>query len=287
LFFPEGTGGGRYQLDVDVSTLQFSHHSLFSAEHVKASQLTQLYTQFCDRQKKETTQFLTDKLKALKEAAYHLEETLGPVEPVAGTGLDEQFQRLKEYKYEIRQVRQFRDTQELADKTLLKSIFKCWNELKALREQQGYNNTSLKLVAKKTAVSTSEDQAKWRSEIDEEIIELRELYEEEYNQLVLEYHQEMETYKRQKKAIRKELRRRQHQAQSSANAAEGDETTTIRDDGTDDSVPLCEPTKPEPPVPFNEDQVRQEVTEKAQRNRRLPGTFLLFNQKCEETDISK
>jgi coiled-coil and C2 domain-containing protein 2A len=271
-----GTGGGRYQLDVDVSTLQFSHHSLFSAEHVKASQLTQLYTQFCDRQKKETTQFLTDKLKALKEAAYHLEETLGPVEPVAGTGLDEQFQRLKEYKYEIRQVRQFRDTQELADKTLLKSIFKCWNELKALREQQGYNNTSLKLVAKKTAVSTSEDQAKWRSEIDEEIIELRELYEEEYNQLVLEYHQEMETYKRQKKAIRKELRRRQHQAQSSANAAEGDETTTIRDDGTDDSVPLCEPTKPEPPVPFNEDQVRQEVTEKAQRNRRLPGHPILL-----------
>ena len=63
---PKGTGGGRYQLDVDVSTLQFSHHSLFSAEHVLASRLTQLYTQFCDSQKKGTTQFLTDKVAGIR-----------------------------------------------------------------------------------------------------------------------------------------------------------------------------------------------------------------------------
>ena len=54
--------GGRYQLDVDVNTLIFTHHSLFSKEHVLASRLRQMYDQYLKRKQKEVAQYLTEKV---------------------------------------------------------------------------------------------------------------------------------------------------------------------------------------------------------------------------------
>lgn len=51
-----------YQLDVDVSGLIFSHHPLFSREHVLAARLAQLYDQHLTRQHKNLTHLLTDKV---------------------------------------------------------------------------------------------------------------------------------------------------------------------------------------------------------------------------------
>lgn len=51
-----------YQLDVDVSGLIFSHHPLFSREHVLAARLAQLYDQHLTRQHKSLTRLLTDKV---------------------------------------------------------------------------------------------------------------------------------------------------------------------------------------------------------------------------------
>ncbi len=51
-----------YQMDVDVSGLIFSHHSLFSREHVLAARLAQLYDQHLTRQHKNLTRLLTDKV---------------------------------------------------------------------------------------------------------------------------------------------------------------------------------------------------------------------------------
>ena len=55
-------GAKRYQLDIDVSTLSFTHHSLFSKEHVLASKLQQLYTQYCTTMKKSLVNHLTGKV---------------------------------------------------------------------------------------------------------------------------------------------------------------------------------------------------------------------------------
>ncbi len=57
--------GGRYQLDVDVNTLVFTHHSLFSKEHVLASRLRQMYDQYLKRKQKDVAQYLTEKVKNL------------------------------------------------------------------------------------------------------------------------------------------------------------------------------------------------------------------------------
>ena len=55
-------GQGPYQLDVDINTLVFQHHHLFSREHVLASQLTQLFQMYQFRHQRKITFYLTDKV---------------------------------------------------------------------------------------------------------------------------------------------------------------------------------------------------------------------------------
>jgi len=56
---------GQYQLDVDVNTVAFWHHHLFSQEHVHASQLARLYEDYVSRMRKRTVEFLTGKVATL------------------------------------------------------------------------------------------------------------------------------------------------------------------------------------------------------------------------------
>lgn len=56
---------GFYQLDVDINSISFSHHHLYSREHVLAMRLTELYDQFLARRKKNMTEFLTEKVQRL------------------------------------------------------------------------------------------------------------------------------------------------------------------------------------------------------------------------------
>lgn len=58
---------GYYQLDVDINSLTFSHHHLFSREHVLATRLSQLYEEYLDRQKKNMAEYLSEKVSS----SYH------------------------------------------------------------------------------------------------------------------------------------------------------------------------------------------------------------------------
>ena len=55
-------GGGFYQLDVDVNSISFSHHHLFSREHVLAHKLTLLQSEHVSRAKRNMDGFLTEKV---------------------------------------------------------------------------------------------------------------------------------------------------------------------------------------------------------------------------------
>ena len=52
----------QYQLDVDLSTLTFTHHPLFSKEHVLASRLHQHYKQYTERRRKALSFHFSDKV---------------------------------------------------------------------------------------------------------------------------------------------------------------------------------------------------------------------------------
>ena len=58
---------GQYQLAIDVNTLIFHHHHLFSREHVLASQLTRDYETFVNRQTRNTVEYLNEKVGFVTE----------------------------------------------------------------------------------------------------------------------------------------------------------------------------------------------------------------------------
>ena len=64
-------GGGFYQLDVDVNSISFSHHHLFSREHVLAHKLTLLNSEYMARAKRNMAGFLTEKVTIRSFLFYH------------------------------------------------------------------------------------------------------------------------------------------------------------------------------------------------------------------------
>uniref|UniRef100_A0A3B4FZB3 Coiled-coil and C2 domain containing 2A n=1 Tax=Pundamilia nyererei TaxID=303518 RepID=A0A3B4FZB3_9CICH len=113
---------GDYQLDVDVSGLIFSHHPLFSREHILGARLAQMYDQYLTRQRNNLTGHLTDKFICSIHG-------LNPTQALQ--------QRISEYNLEV--------SEQEKDRTLLKNIVKVWKEIKALREFQKFTNTPYKL----------------------------------------------------------------------------------------------------------------------------------------------
>lgn len=55
-------GGGFYQLDVDINSISFTHHHLFSREHVLAYKLSSMYEEFLTRKKRNMTEFFIEKV---------------------------------------------------------------------------------------------------------------------------------------------------------------------------------------------------------------------------------
>ncbi|XP_077862043.1 coiled-coil and C2 domain-containing protein 2A-like [Saccoglossus kowalevskii] len=265
-----GESYGKFQLDVDVNAITFTHHSLFSKEHVLASRLQQLWTQYLLRNQKNMTDFLTDKLQALKEAVVHLKKQIHNLIKNADVSFVEEHQtRLQDYKYEIRQIRKLRDSELQNDRQLLKNILKTWKEMKALRESQGCVNTPCKLTVRKEDSIKDDDIAERNKEIEDELDELRVEYEQEYNHQMKQYKLAKDEYDRHikmKDAIRKRKRRRKKHG-SQENLADSDAGESQAEDET-----LAEPQPP--PYEFNEKEIKMKIFAKYNEIRRKPGKHL-------------
>ncbi|MGH0116969.1 UNVERIFIED_CONTAM: hypothetical protein FKN15_026663 [Acipenser sinensis] len=122
------------QLDLNISSLVFTHHPLFSREHVLAVRLIQLYDHYLCRQQKNRTHLLSEKLRALKHIARSTE-----------TNLNDSSHRVKDFKKQIRETRKILEDERQADISLFKNIMMTWKQIKSLRKTQGYANTKVKL----------------------------------------------------------------------------------------------------------------------------------------------
>lgn len=47
---------GIYELDIDVNKLQFTHHHLFTVEHMLCAQMLDLYRVYAQREQRQETQ---------------------------------------------------------------------------------------------------------------------------------------------------------------------------------------------------------------------------------------
>ncbi|XP_071343109.1 coiled-coil and C2 domain-containing protein 2A isoform X2 [Trachinotus anak] len=261
---------GDYQLDVDVSGLIFSHHPLFSREHVLGARLAQFYDQYLTRQHNNLTGHLTDKLNGLRRALRNMLEVHG------GQSLTQAMQqRISEYSLEVRNTRQLRDSEQEKDRTLLKNIVKVWKELKALREFQKFTNTPYKLYLRRENVDRASDEQEYEDEILAEVVELEAESEEDYQRKLAEYRKQLEEWKlsRRKQKAKKKKRKKKKKGQVQGDTEEEDEEQEL----SESEGPVEEgPPKPEPPNKPDFDSIEQQVREKASRIRRKPGESILI-----------
>ncbi|XP_042272051.1 coiled-coil and C2 domain-containing protein 2A isoform X2 [Thunnus maccoyii] len=261
---------GDYQLDVDVSGLIFSHHPLFSREHVLGARLAQLYDQHLTRQHNNFTGHLTDKLNGLRRTLRNILEIHG------GQSLTQAMQqRISEYSLEIRNTRQLRDSEQEKDRTLLKNVVKVWKETKALREFQRFTNTPYKLYLRRENVDRVSDEREYEDEILAEVVELEAESEEDYQNKLAEYKKQLEEWKlwRRKQKAKKKKRKKKKKGQSQDDTEEEDDDQEL----SESEGPVEEgPQKPEPPEKPDFDSIEQQVREKASRIRRKPGESILI-----------
>uniref|UniRef100_A0A3P9CZ90 Coiled-coil and C2 domain containing 2A n=1 Tax=Maylandia zebra TaxID=106582 RepID=A0A3P9CZ90_9CICH len=238
---------GDYQLDVDVSGLIFSHHPLFSREHILGARLAQLYDQYLTRQRNNLTGHLTDKLNGLRNALRNMLESHSGLNPT---------QCFSKY---YRSTRHLRDSEQEKDRTLLKNIVKVWKEIKALREFQKFTNTPYKLYLRRENVDRVSDEQDYEDEILAEVVELEAETEEEYQNKLAEYKKRLEEWKLCRK----------------------------KQDVSESEGPTDEPPpKPEPPERPDLGSIEQWVREKALRIRRKPGEAILIPELSASANIT-
>ncbi|XP_074490630.1 coiled-coil and C2 domain-containing protein 2A isoform X1 [Sebastes fasciatus] len=262
---------GDYQLDVDVSGLIFSHHPLFSREHVLGARLAQLYDQYLTRQRNNLTGHLTDKLNGLRSALRNILEIHG------GESLTQAMQqRISEYSLEVRNTRLLRDSEQEKDRTLLKNVVKVWKEIKALRDFQKYTNTPYKLYLRRENVDRASDEQEYEDEILAEVVELEAETDEDYLRKLAEYKKQLEEWKlwrrKQRAKKKKKKKKKKGQAQDDTEEDEDEEQEVSESEGPAEEGP----PKPEPPEKPEFDSIEQQVREKAFRIRRKPGESILI-----------
>ncbi|XP_077786546.1 protein CC2D2B isoform X3 [Podarcis muralis] len=130
-----------YQLDLNISSIVFSHHFFFNCEQVLAARLLDLYDCFQQRQQQNVTLLLSEKLKALISSTKLLESNLKTSELSTKT--------LKDYRSQIRNTRILHDIEHQRDKCLIQSIMKVWKQIKSLRRQQGFVSSTVRLQFQK------------------------------------------------------------------------------------------------------------------------------------------
>uniref|UniRef100_A0A3B5KVH3 Coiled-coil and C2 domain containing 2A n=1 Tax=Takifugu rubripes TaxID=31033 RepID=A0A3B5KVH3_TAKRU len=256
---------GDFQLDIDVSGLEFSHHPLFSREHVLGARLTQLYDLYLSRQHNNLTGHLTDKLKGLRKAMQDMLGSQGVTEAKQ--------QRISDYTLEIRNTRQLRDSEQEKDRTLLQDIVEVWKEIKALRRSQKYTSTTYKLCYRRENVDREKDEQEYEEEIMSEILDLELELEEEYRRKLLTYKLQLQEWNawRNKQESEEKVSKKKVQPKGS-NKQEHDDQEYGQSEETLEKAP----PKPEPPEKLPLESIEKQIRAKASRIRRKPGEAILI-----------
>ena len=242
------SGGGKYRIDLDISSVRFAYHHLFSEEHVLAYKLRDMYEHHKLSAEQRLVDILTAKIQALKDAherfraevdahvraaaaERHLyvestdtilststsnnpsngDETAALISPSDA-------HKLRAYKNEIKQAREQRDLEMRMRKTLTEKIVSVWRELKDLRKRQQFRNTDLKLVIRKREANRADEERAYESDMRDELRELMAERQDEYRAALADYNVKLKAWKLQR--IKKsEAKKRQEERERKASVA--------------------------------------------------------------------
>ncbi|KAE9526974.1 hypothetical protein AGLY_013622 [Aphis glycines] len=156
----------KFLLELEISKIQFSHHALFSRQHVLDKRLLQLYHKYKCRQDIARTKMLSGRLEALRNAKDTLVKVMA--EENNKDLLENHENRLHRYKTEIKETRAQRLLEGKSDRTLVSNILETWRDLKKLRERQEYIVTSTKL---EIIVDDHDNTEEWETEFNRLVAE--------------------------------------------------------------------------------------------------------------------
>ncbi|KRZ74810.1 Coiled-coil and C2 domain-containing protein 2A [Trichinella papuae] len=163
---------GVYQLDVELSKLMFTHHSLFSKEDVLCRRLLEQYHGYERRLRESTSYYYAQRLEDVKSK---IRELKAKVNHLNLQNDSEQINDLNnligKLQKESRELRKLRNKEETFDLQLLQSMVANWNIIKRLRIWQGYTTTSFKLTLEKYEVDNVKDKEKWEEDLMDELEE--------------------------------------------------------------------------------------------------------------------
>ena len=255
------------QLEVDLNSIVFDHHHLFSLEHFLSVELTEAFVEYQGIVGRQKSLALERRLKVLYEAVDHLKEKLEIC--VQKAERDFQTRRLEAYRKETKMVREQRDNESLNERNAIKKMLSLWKSLKDCRKKTGFHNTGVKLVIHREQVNLEEDAKLFYGELQRELEDKKEEYEINFEAMRANYEEDLNAWKEVHNR-RKEARRRQKQRDK--NSEQGIGSVDVKEMALDEEI-LAQPEeeKPEPPGPFDEVAVMTEIEDVAKKCRRPPG----------------
>ncbi|CAG0886515.1 unnamed protein product [Darwinula stevensoni] len=260
------TGTGSYILDVDIASISFSHHPLFGAEHVIAQELNAQYQMYARHMKVDRAGHCCHRVEALRKAIKNIREVLSM------EGRDSQKSRLlkarmRNYQEDLRSACEERDQVFAAQKSVFSKILGLWKCLKQKREQQGYASSSLKLqILEDPDFKEAEEWRKWEQEIETEVENRQEEYEEMFQMQLEDYRKELREWTKTKTEWEAARQRQDRRLEGDEVPNDNEELRSHDEDILSSSLqkePVC-------PKPFERDRVIHEVMEQFKTHRLLP-----------------
>ena len=252
------------QLEIDLSSIVFDHHHLFSLEHFLSTKLAATYSSYSKLRLNMVAKDLDKRLDVLYQSSDELKAKEWCTE-------EKEFQerRLESYRTEMKAMRIERDSDSQQERELVRSLLGMWKDVREIRNRKGYSTTSHRIAIKKESVNQTADKLRWEREIMRELQFKREEHESNFQENMKSFRLAMDAWKDTHNR-RKEARKRQKQRQKDAERGSG---TADANEMADDEALLAEPeeTKPEMPAVWNEAKMKKELEEHALMCRRAPG----------------
>ncbi|XP_019862274.1 PREDICTED: coiled-coil and C2 domain-containing protein 2A-like, partial [Amphimedon queenslandica] len=153
------------QLEIYLGSIHFSHHPLFSREHVLSQFLSKQCEVYHKIDRSRLIEQYREQLKALQYSIQDLKQS--QTDPMQAS------EQLERYRLEVRAKRQQLKQTGATEYQLMQNILKTWRELKQLREDQGYSCTTSQLVIHRFGSDAMIEQSLRDRDIEAELMERR------------------------------------------------------------------------------------------------------------------
>ncbi|PAA60907.1 hypothetical protein BOX15_Mlig020190g1 [Macrostomum lignano] len=165
-----------WQLEVDIGSVQFLAHPLFTLEHSAVSRLRQLYAVYAKFEKLNFPAYFRDRVAAIRRELGKLDQEVARQERSQQRNqrvLADCRARIDVFRSELETTRQSRLRAEAEHYSRLIELIEAWREVRTIRQEAGFSVTDIRCDIEETVQSKSQDEQDRRAEVAEWLEERR------------------------------------------------------------------------------------------------------------------